>query len=344
MKVLTTAPYNIVTGRTVTPTGLNAVFGYPKAALDEVTSKRWCIETLPLHFVPSLNASFAPTESSSTEHRTIRFTPRDTMIVDRAFLTANLVSTGEVVANITDAAGFTVSGATTPWLTTSAAQASAAVDVTDIATERFTLTAGTTYLVTVSATTGTFLLSRFDIVMHVRVDRWGGSVPTVAAPNFTDASMRDASAVAALQSAYQASMALALTGISGLPVMFTVPRLSSGMLLTPELRTIPFPAASAGTTKAVLRQLELVVAPQNSGSTTITVDVLNGAGTVFATTSVTYASTTAAQTSLVSTATTLTGTTVGAAADSAQDYSVRFTSNNATPCHKAYAILTFARS
>lgn len=216
-----TGPRTFHAGDVVDPADLNALLLYGSEALADVASKRYAHGILPLQFSKTMATPYD--EVLSTEMRTLRFKCPVTCVVERAFLSANMVSSAEVTVDIITGVSTVPAGGTTPWLSTVGALvddvvsttgiiASAASTVTAINTNRILLVAGTEYEVVVSTVgAATFDLYRFDVILHVVTDRWqpagAEAVPAYAPVLLTDADPRDADEVVATAADFAAEVA-----------------------------------------------------------------------------------------------------------------------------------------
>jgi len=276
MRVITD-PRRFISGTPLAPEDLNDVYNYARDAVADVAQRRWARFMVPYQWVTTVDAPYTEASGILLEHR---FTCPLTCVVERAFLSADMTSAANVTVNIVKVSGgATPSGCSVPWLSTNGAVASAAEDVN---LDRFQFDAGAEYKITV-ASTGTFTLSRFDLTLHVAVDRWTvagvSAIPDFDPTLFTDASARDATVVAANNAALAAQVALFSAALSAcapttyqahnfisttdLDVLrFMVPRFSSVRAQCVAKRLYVFgsmAAAFTGTIKAILKTQANVV-------------------------------------------------------------------------------------
>lgn len=363
MKVLTTNPTAFITGDVFSPSDLNAAMNYAAAAVADVASKRFQHSFLPIPFVEDMATGY--TQASSTEERTQRFICHKTCFVDRVFLSANLVSSAEVTVDITLAAGGVPAGSVSPWLSTKGATltslsgaattsttgiiASANDDVTDLQIERVLLVAGTEYLITV-ATTGTFTISRFDVILHLVVDRWtlAGTtdVPSFQPVQYTDSITDDQNVVNGNVALLDAK-AGAFLGASGActPALFLLHNLVGGGAPTAaNLRTLTLPRFDSARAQSKLVRVYLFVAMDAAVTTTITLQVIDELSNVLAT--ITAALVAQAQKTVDSgvLAISMTAATPAISSTVAKDYQLIFSSNNANNARKVAALLWFSRA
>lgn len=279
MKVID-APLTFVTGDVLPPEDLNALYLYARDAVADVASKRWAKSIFPIQCAQIVGTAVDETAGALLVHR---FKCPQTCIVERAYLSANLTSAAEVTIAITaTSGGATPTGATTPWLTTKGAVASAATDTNDINTDRFVLTADTEYSITI-ASSGTFDFSRLDITLHLAIDRWT-LAGTTSVPDFdpvlvTDASARDATVVVANNAALttEAGKFAASPG-AVMPMVFHVHNFLSGT--DADLRTITIPRISDARAKMVVKRIYVFadMAANGGAGDTVTADLQNAAG------------------------------------------------------------------
>lgn len=343
MKVLTTNPHGFLAGDVLDPNDIGRTLRYAADAFADVSTLRAQEAPLLLPFI----RGFSFTQAASLEERTARIRAPFNCTIERAFLSANLVSDGEVQITIEASGGALPEGATSPWLTTTSASLSAAVDVNDIATERVTLVAGTTYLVKVVLGPGAtvFVIDRLDVLLHLRFDRWQlAAATTLVPPTYTvprSGDARDAVALNASLTSLAAAAALLSTNngvvvpIVAIQVNFVtgatagqtdmpIPRLSSTRAQGRVVRIdmfVHWDAATADTVTGTLRD--------ETGAALETITCAGGGGTF-------TPNTLSCNRSIVSATANVT-TTV------AQDYAFRMVSSGAANVRKAYAILWVAR-
>jgi hypothetical protein len=277
MKVLT-APLTFVDGDILPPEDLNALYLYARDAVADVASKRWAKAVLPIQCTQVVGTNITEASAALLTHR---FKCPVTCIVERAFLSANMTSSGEVTVVIIATGGSTPTGATVPLLSTAAAVTVMATDTNAINTDRFVLTAGTEYSLTITPAAGvTFILERFDITLHVAVDRWT-LAGTTSVPDFdptlvTDASARNATVVAANNTALttEANKFAAALGAC-MPMVFHV----HGFLdvTDADLRTITIPRISSARGLCIVKRIYVFADMAGAGGAadTITADLQN---------------------------------------------------------------------
>lgn len=254
MKVLT-APVTYVDGDILVPEDLNALYLYARDAVADAASKRWAKSILPIQCVQIVGTTITDTSGALLVHR---FKSPVTCIVERAFLSANMTSSAAVTVAITETSGgATPAGATVPLLSTGEAITSAATDTADVNTDRFVLTAGTEYSITI-ASSAAFALSRFDVTLHLAVDRWT-LAGTTSIPDFdptlvTDASMRDATVVAANNTALTTEANKFASALGAMmPMVFHAHNILSGT--DADLRTFTIPRIASARARAVIKRI-----------------------------------------------------------------------------------------
>ncbi len=224
MKVLT-APLTFIDGDILPPDDVNALYLYARDAVIDVASKRWAKSIFPIQCVQVVGTTIDEASGALLVHR---FKCDKTCIVERVFLNANMTSSAEVTVAIIATGGSTPTGATVPLLSTGAAVVSAATATTDVNTDKFVLTAGTEYSITIATAGGaTFDLHRCDITLHLAVDRWTlagtTSVPDFDPTLLTDASMCDAAVIVANNSALTTEAAKFAAALGApMPMVFHV--------------------------------------------------------------------------------------------------------------------------
>lgn len=346
MKVNTSHPIRTATGHLLAPEDLNQIFLYGKDCLDDVVTKRFCETLLPIHFVQDVGTPY--TNAMGAEQLRFRFTCPVTCTVLRGELSANMTATADVQVNITDTGGSTPSGCTTPWLSTpTAGVASAATVTSDLNNDSFELTAGTEYRISVSSTAA-FSLERFDVILHVRTDRWtlagAESVPTFSPVLFTDASAPNATLVSANETSLAAQAALlSANTYAPSPMFFT----KAGILSATDADICKFVIPRFLSTRAasVIRRVYLYAVMNAAGGAgdTITAIVRNAAGDpqVTVTADVNGVSFRSADSGNLAIALSTTGVS---AATTTDDFTIEFANNDAANnCLKAYALVWVSR-
>lgn len=226
MKVPSTQPIQFQTGDLLAPTDVNSVTRYAQSCLVDVASKRWQHSALVIQMTGG--PSVAYTDATPAHIVTFKFICPVTCIIERAILTAVMVSSAAVDVNITaTSGGATPSGATVPWLSTYGPTA-VTDEVSDTNPDRVYLSAGTSYTIAVTtAAPETFTLRRFDIQLHCLVDRFTPAVANLQ-PDYTP--------VILLES--DTPNAALITTSNLVPLAAEVSRLASGLLApTPALYT-----------------------------------------------------------------------------------------------------------
>ncbi len=279
MKVLTN-PLTFVDGDILPPSDVNALYLYARDAVSDVASKRWAKSVLPIQCVQVVGTTIDELSGALLVHR---FKCPQTCIVERVFLNANMTSSAEVTVAIIATGGSTPTGATVPLLSTGGAVVSAASTTTDVNTDRFVLTAGTEYSITIAtAGAATFDLHRCDITLHLAVDRWTlagtTSVPDFDPTLLTDASLRDAAVIVANNSALTteaAKFASALTAV--MPMVFHVQSFVSGT--DADLRTITIPRIATARGLCIVKRIYVFadMAAAGGAADTVTAALLNAA-------------------------------------------------------------------
>jgi hypothetical protein len=278
MKVLTSQPIAFETGDTLAPEDLNAVFLYAKDALEDVSSKRWAEGMIPFPFVEDVGTAY--TQAMNVEERTYRFTCPVNCVVKRGYFSGNFTATpaaGDTVGlrvDLTDTGGAVPAGATAPYLQSGAtAVASATTDTSDSNLERVALTGGTEYKFVVSiAAGGVFTLNRFDVVLHVDVDRWSVS-GSLAIPNFDPTPFVDgvaggnAATVAALQTSLNTEAAkLANAKTAPMPILLAV-RHNFTNATSINVTRFTIPRVASARAKMVLKRIYIYA--YTAGATTV---------------------------------------------------------------------------
>lgn len=283
MKVITTPPVVWETGEIFTPEDQNRVYLYAKDAISDVAEKRFTRSPLVLPFVTDVGSAY--TEALTAENRSYLFICPTTCIIERAFLHANMTSNAEVQVNITKlSGGATPDGATTPWLSSGGAIASAAEDTEDNNQDRILLEANTPYVIAVTSS-GTFTLERFDVVLHLLTDRWLPS-GTLAIPLFspvlvTDESPRNASFVTSNNSAL-ATEAAKFAANKLAPAPFVC--IKHGVLSTTDADLLRFtlPRFSDARAQAVVRRLYVAAAMTDTTGGTVSATLKDAGGATLA--------------------------------------------------------------
>jgi hypothetical protein len=229
-----------------------------------------------------------------------------------------------------------------PWLSTGAAVASSAVDTTDENVDRFVLTAGTEYQITVTST-GTFTLNRADIILHIGVDRFntaGSLVVPDAEPILLVDGPPNANTVATNNSG-MATEAAKLANENGAmtPVLF----MKHGLLSSTAAAecVFPIPSFSSARAQCKIKRVYLMAFMAGTGGGTITATVKNAVPTTVLTVTANVAGVT--QKSQDSGAQTI-AIDNGDASDTTKDFSITFAnSSGVVNCIKVYAIVWLAR-
>lgn len=342
MKV-STSPVTFLTNDALDPADLNTLYQYASDAVDDVSQKRFQDSLLVLQYVEDVSSAYS--NSSSTEELTYRFTCPNTCMVKASFLHANLVSTAEVRVTITTAAGASVPGAAVPLLTTSGAIPVVTVDTVNSSSDRFLLTAGVTYLFTVSST-GSFTLNRFDVILQLAVDRFTPTgTPIAPAFNptlFTATNAPDATVVAANNTALStASAVFAANVVAPTPLLFVRHNVVTSSTISP--RTYSIPRYFNGRAQARITRIYLYAAMDATTGSTVSATLKDNGGSTLATVSANMsgisqitADSGALNIPIVS-ATSTVSTTV------TLDYSLVLANASATNCRKLYALVWISR-
>lgn len=164
-------PKTWVDGGPLAARDLNEYLRALEAQVRDVARRRYRRGTLTFPFVRSCQDGY--TRATDKEVRTYRFKAPVQVVVERSFLVANLTSSGPVYVTVADTNGDPPQGAVTPLLSTREASADPSVTIEDFSGERLLLEANTEYLFTVTADgINTFETERFDVTLHLLVDRW----------------------------------------------------------------------------------------------------------------------------------------------------------------------------
>jgi hypothetical protein len=352
MKVLT-QPRTFVTGDILAPDDLNAVFLYGRDVVADVASKRWAKSILPIQCVTGVETPYTQASGALLVQR---FKSSVTCVVERAFLSANMTSDAAVSVAITaTSGGATPSGASVPLLSTTAAVTDATVDTEDTSADRFVLTANTEYSLTISIASGNFTLNRFDVILHVAVDRWTlagtTSIPDFDPTLLTDASARDATVVNSNLTSLGTAAALFANSIGNgssnvgalMPMRIQCHAFLSGTDV--DLRTFTIPRIKTARGKCAIKRIYLFADMTAAGGVgkTITADLQNASGVsqasaVVSVNGVTYASGDTGAFSV-----TLDNSSVSAATTT-DDFKLIFSNSDpANTCLRAVALLWVAR-
>jgi hypothetical protein len=345
MKVLTQAPVDYAAGDVLPPEDLNELYLYCRDALDDVASKRFAKFPLILQCVEDGATPY--TQAMNVEELTFRFQCPFPVVAERGYLHANMTCAADVQVNITKSAGGTTpTGCTTPFLSTGGAVASAAVDTTDVNTDKFVLDANTEYKITISSS-GVFSLSRFDVILHLATDRWSSagspSLPNFDPTLFRDVDAIDATAVAANNTSLTTETAK-LAANKSAPVAMIVQKHGFVSGTSINLRRFRIPQMSSGRAAFKLKRAYVWAFMAAIGGGTVTATVKSSGGATVATASANVAAVTQASGDSGAVAVTLDGT-AGAVTNPAVDFTVELANSAAAiNCIKAYALLWFARA
>lgn len=345
MKVLPSQNVDFAAGDILSPDDLNDLWLYSKDCVDDVKQKRFAITPLPLQFVEAVDTPY--TEAMNIEERTFRFKSPFPVIVTRGFLHANLVSTAAVKVDIVPAAGGTVPGCTSPFLTTGGAVASASVDTFDENVDKFVLAKDTEYLIKVT-TTGTFTLNRFDVILLLATDRWASS-GTPSPPDFAptlvrDVDNRDATVVNANNTALTTEAnKFAANKSAPMPMMFVKHGMLSGT--SANLRTFRVPLVDVVRCRMRAVRIYVFAYMAGVGGGTVTADLQNSAGVSQASAVANVAGVTQATGDSGALTNKLIEGVVGCSADNAQDWKlVLSNSAGAVNAIKVVALVWVARA
>lgn len=336
MKVISSiSPVQFADGQAVAPEDVNRVFDYCADVVDDVSQKRFAICAVEFPFIDSVAAGV--TNASTLQLRTWRFVCPVNCSVLRGFVVGNLTAASAVSIALTSVAtSLPPTGGTVPYLSIPAG-AVPAVEVDDINVQRCSLTAGTVYELVVSGTS--FTTERCDVVLHIAVDRWHltGSVdePRFLPFRFVD-TVADGDAVAANVSALDLEAAkFDARGMACVQVWAR--NFNNATAVADRTFLLPSYLASRANARIVAVYLSSAVA---ATGTTVTATVRNAAAATVATASNNHA----ALTIMTSANPVGASITINAGDPSlpAQDFSVEFSSNNATICNRA-ALLVWVR-
>lgn len=332
-----TPPVAFTTGDVLPPEDLNRSWLYAKDAVIDAAQKRWAKGMLLFQFVEGVGTPYT-NAMTGTEELTYRFTCPTTCFVERGFLNGNFTATVDLQIVIETAAGATPTGCTVPYMQTGVVT-SALVDTSDSSNDRFFLVANTEYKVRVVGA-GAFVLNRFDVTLHIAVDRWtNGGV--LAVPSYQPTLHRDGGIPAATMNAnfnalgvgvtdkFATSKANAMT-----PAVLAV---KHGFVTgtSANLLTFTVPKLDSARAKCVLKKLYLYTF--TAGVTTITATFTGVAP--LTTNAAGFASSASATLS-----TAIDFATPGISATPGSDFNVILTNSSATNCIKAYVIGWFARA
>lgn len=342
MRALTTNPIVFPDGDILAPEDLNAGSLYLKDALIDVSQKRWAHGIMVIPFVADVATPYTDA-MLGTEQLVFRFFCAQTCVVERGYLSADMVSTADVQWSWTKTSGgATPTGCTVPWLSTGAAVASATVDTIDENVDRFVLDAGSEYLLTITSA-GTFTINRGDIILHVAVDRFNTTgTPTVPNPQpslFVDVppnatTLANSNAALATEVAKLANNNAAVT-----PALFVR---NNFVLATPAAELVfPIPTFATARAQFKLTRAYLSAFMASTLGGTVSAVIKNAAGVTQATITANVAGVTQKSQDSGALAIALTG---GDASDTTKDFSVTFANSNAVNCIKCTLILWFSRT
>lgn len=343
MRVLTTNPIVFTAGDILPPEDLNGGSLYLKDALIDVSQKRWAHGIMIVPFVVDTATPYTDA-MLGTEQLVFRFFCAQTCIVERGYLSADMVSTADVQWSWTrTTGGVTPTGCTVPWLSTGAAVASATVDTIDENVDRFVLDAGQEYLLTLTST-GTFTINRGDIILHLAVDRFTpNGVP--AAPDaqpllFVD-SAPNATTLAAINTALATEVAkLANNNAAVTPALFV--RHNFVLATAAAELVFPIPTFDSARAQFKLTRVYLSAFMATTLGGTITATIKNAAAVAQATITANVAGVT--QKSQDSGALAVPLNTSGDASNTAKDFSLTLANSSAVNCVKCSVILWFSRT
>jgi hypothetical protein len=361
MKVITNNPIVFEAGDTLAPEDLNKCFLYAKDALEDVSQRRWAKGMIVYPFVEDVGTAY--TQAMNVEERTYRFTSPVNCVIERGYFHGDFTATpvaGDTVGlrvDLTTAGGAVPAGATAPYLQTGAtAVASATTDTSDANLEHVALTAGTEYKFIVSiAAGGVFTLNRFDLILHVAVDRWstGGTLvvpffdPTLFVDGFAGGNAVNVNANITSLNTQAALLANAKT--APMPILIA---LRHGTAATPfvsglsiNLRKFTIPRVASARCRMVLKRCYLYA--YTAGAVTISATLKDNTGAAVASFGVagTLSCVVPAggQASVDSGALNI-ALDGGVSATTASDYTIELANSSAgTNCIKAYAVAWVAR-
>lgn len=343
MKVLTKQPWRYRTGDVLDPSALNRMWQYAQSAIDDVGSRRAQRPHLILPFTQSTETP--STQADALERRTIRIPTIGAMVIDRAYLHANLTSDDAVDVFITTDGSTPATGASTPHLTTGAASASVATTIQNFNPERITLGAGTEHRIHIAPRSGNFSAECFDVGLHFSSDRWlrlGGTPPVFLPTLWTDEHEPDATTVATSKSSLETqAAAFATRKLTDTPLFFKRETWSSAS----DASSLTFQIPRYDSARAEARIVGIYVyalASSAETGTNVSAVLRDESGSTLSTAVATFAASTFASGSTTA-AIAMTAATSGISIDPALDYSLRFTTNIVSTAEKAYAWVFFSR-
>lgn len=344
MKVLTTQPTQFITGDVLDPEDINSTFNYAQDVLIDVQSKRYQYSTLTLQFVETVGTPY--TNASALEERTYRFRVEKPIVIERGYFSANMTSAAAVNVELVNLFSLPPPGGTAPYMTTGGAVASAATVVSDINTEKIRLGTSTEYLIRV-VSSGIFTLNRFDVVLHLKSDRWIAASNFLQQGSFIPAQFNDASSTGAaainntaanLTTAVASFAANKLTHSPAFVVRHNFNNATAATRLT-----FIVPRENSGKTQGIVVNMYAVAFFDAAVTTTVTFTLRDQAAVPITTLTLTFVAQTTQSGISAITTTALTLAQANAVADIAQDYTLLIASGSATICRKAYCYIWISR-
>jgi hypothetical protein len=337
-------PVDFATGELLDPDDLNAIALYVQDALADVAGKRYARGILPLPFVEDVGTPY--TNAMNTEELTYRFLCPVTCVVERGFLSANMVSSAVVNIVITDTGGNTPTGCPSPWLTTGAAVTSAATDTTDICVDKFVLTAGTEYLVKIS-TAGTFTIDRGDVILHTITDRWNTagsvSVASFTPTLFDDSDAPNGTTVAGMATTLTTAVnRLASEKNAPTPYLAAVVHQFTSAT-DADIRTFLIPQFDSDRAQCVIRRAYLWAYMDGTGGTTVTATVSNAVPATALTLSASVAGVQQASADSGVIALDIASSATASPATTTDDWKIILAAAAGATCVKAYVLLWLGR-
>lgn len=340
MKIVT-QPLTFEAGESLVPEDLNAVFQYAADAVADAAEKRYREVVLPLSFEKSAGSGYANTDSS--EVRSFRFVPPATCYITRGYLTANLTSDAAVNVTLREAnTGLEPQGATDPWLSTDEASADASETITDFNPDRVLLVKDTEYVFRVEST-GTFTIERFEVSVHLLLDRWtpagATDVPSFEPVLLDESSGVDAAVVAANQADFAAETAK-FSAKDSAPVPFIFALHDFTAAADPDLTRFYLPRFDSARATARIVRIDLFATMAAAGGfgELVAANVYDETGTYVGGAEAFIQGVTEAH-GVAAISISLAEATAGISANEAKDFYLYLYSTSLTTCRKAYAVV-----
>jgi len=330
-------PYTFINGDVLDPHDINDVWRYKQEALADASARRYIESVVPLSFVRTSQTAYVYTDTAAV--RTYSFTPPDDVYVTRAFLVATLSSIAADVNITLKANGTTVpTGCTDPWLTI-ASDADTGQEIRDLNPARFKLEGGTRYEITLEST-GAFVATQFDVTFHIVSDRFG--FDSANEPDFQPTLVsEDIGLVEAIQDANETNFAteVAKLGVgSYAPVTYCLHNVSSDNTFTDE-RTFRIPRIDNDRAPATIKRASMWVGFDANVNTIFTIEIVDEGSSVVAGSTFPVPTSTFGYKDLTGLSISLSASGSGLAADSGEDYAVRFKTSTSLTVHKAFIVL-----